>query len=548
MDNPGQQWSDWRQQIIGLGDQSSRKSYYPELQKRLEELRASEADLRTLFDSVTDAIFIHDDQGRVEDVNQTMLDMYRVTREQAVAFGIADYSEPGPQTARLPEILAGLHGASTRVLFEWKARRPLDGTVFDVEVALHATRWRNRAMIVAVVRDISERKQAELRQRKLEQQLMQAQKMESVGRLAGGVAHDFNNMLQSILGNVELALEDLPPGHALRECLDEIQRSAQRSAELTRQLLAFARKQTISPKVLDLNETVAGMLKMLRRLIGEDIELAWLPGTGLWPVMLDPSQVDQVLANLCVNARDAIADAGRITIETANVAFDDTYAAAHPECAPGDYVLLAVTDNGCGMDAATRAHLFEPFFTTKELGKGTGLGLATVFGIVKQNRGQINVYSEPGRGTTFKLYLPRAESPAPAAEPARTRRSPGGTETLLLVEDEEQILALGQRILQRLGYTVLAARNPEEALRLIEHYGAPIHLLITDVVMPGLNGRQLHERLRALQPGLKCLYMSGYTANVIAHQGILEAGVHFLQKPFTSESVGLRIREVLDSP
>ena len=396
--------------------------------------------------------------------------------------------------------------------------------------------------------DITEHKRAEAGREKLQAQLAQAQKMESVGRLAGGVAHDFNNMLQAILGNVSLALLDLPPDSPVCEYLEEVQKSARRSADLTRQLLAFARKQTIAPKVLDLNDTVVGMLKMLRRLIGEDIDMAWQPGVDLWPIKVDPSQIDQILANLCVNARDAIANTGKVTIETVNATLDAAYVQSHPECVPGDYVMLAVSDTGHGMDEATRAHLFEPFFTTKELGKGTGLGLATVFGIVKQNLGLISVDSEPGQGTTFKICLPRAEAEAPAAAPAGRKPTPRGTETVLLVEDEKQVLVLAQRILQQRGYTVLAARTPEAALRLAGEHSGAIHLLITDVVMPGMNGRELRNQLAALKPGMRCLYMSGYTADVIAHHGVLDEGVQFLQKPFTIESLAERVREALQQP
>jgi signal transduction histidine kinase/CheY-like chemotaxis protein len=395
--------------------------------------------------------------------------------------------------------------------------------------------------------EIAERQRTQEEKEKLQGQLAQAQKMESVGRLAGGVAHDFNNMLQAILGNAALALDDLPPGTPVRENLEEIQKSAQRSAELTRQLLAFARKQTIQPKILDLNDTVAGMLKMLRRLIGEDVNLAWLPGADLWAVRMDPSQIDQILANLCVNARDAIAGVGKVTIETGNVTLAAHGAQSPPDCVPGDYVLLAVSDNGRGMDAATRAHLFEPFFTTKELGKGTGLGLATVFGTVIQNQGLINVDSEPGQGTTFKIYLPRAKAEAVAAAQESARRSLRGTETVLLVEDEEQILNLGRRILQQYGYTVLALSTPQSALALAAQHAGPIHLLITDVVMPGMNGKELRDRLRSSHPQLKCLFMSGYTADVIADNGVLVDGVHFIQKPFTIESLVENVRSVCDA-
>jgi signal transduction histidine kinase len=395
--------------------------------------------------------------------------------------------------------------------------------------------------------DITERKRAEAERENLQAQLTQAQKMESVGRLAGGVAHDFNNMLQAILDNTSLALEELPPASPARECLQEIQQSAQRSADLTRQLLAFARKQTVAPRILDLNEAIQGMLKMLRRLIGEDIDLTWMPGKELWLVNVDPSQVDQILANLCVNARDAIADVGKLTIETANAVFDDEYCAGHPDSTPGEYVLLAVSDNGCGMDAETLSHLFEPFFTTKALGQGTGLGLATVYGAVKQNHGFINVYSEPGQGTTFKIYLPRhAAKAVPLAEAGRAQAEACGSETILLVEDEPAILSVATKTLERLGYRVLAARTPGEAIRLAKERRGRIDLLITDVVMPEMNGRDLARNLQSLYPDIRRLFMSGYTANVIAHQGVLDPGVHFLQKPFSVQDLGAKIREALE--
>ncbi|WCJ60205.1 PAS domain-containing protein [Fontisphaera persica] len=396
--------------------------------------------------------------------------------------------------------------------------------------------------------DITAQRDAEATQKKLREQLTQAQKLDSIGRLAGGVAHDFNNMLQAILGNIAIALEDLPPDSPVRENLREVEQAAQRSAELTRQLLAFARKQNVSPMVLDLNQTVTDMLKMLRRLIGENIQLDWKPGANLWHVFMDPGQLDQILANLCVNARDAISAHGLITIETANASLDTTYAATHAEVAPGDYVMLAVTDNGSGMDARTKAHLFEPFFTTKEPGKGTGLGLATVFGIVKQNRGLINVYSEPGQGSTFKVYLPRASqnaAPEIASPPATLRR---GNETILVVEDEAQVLALAERILSHHGYTVLSAHTPQEALRIAEQHPGTIHLLITDVIMPGMNGRELYLQLLPNRPNLRCLYMSGYTANVIAHQGIVDPGVNFIEKPFTIQSLLGKLNLALEAP
>ncbi|MFA6282673.1 MAG: PAS domain S-box protein [Desulfurivibrionaceae bacterium] len=394
--------------------------------------------------------------------------------------------------------------------------------------------------------DITGRKQAEEEKQKLQAQLLQAQKMESVGRLAGGVAHDFNNMLQTILGYSDLSLAQVEATNPVHEGLLEIRKAAMRSADLTRQLLAFARKQTANPKIIDLNDTVSGMLKMLQRLIGEDIDLAWLPGHSLWPVKMDPSQLDQILANLAVNARDAIADTGKITIETENISLDTAYCTGHPDALPGKYVQLMVSDNGCGMDKETTAQIFEPFFTTKEQGKGTGLGLATVYGIVRQNNGFVNLYSEPGQGTTFSIYLPSFISETvPVAETSRTEEPLNGTETVLLVEDDAAILDLGMTVLQRLGYTVLAANTPNMAIQLAQEQEGEIHLLITDVIMPEMNGRELAQRLSSLRPTMQCLYMSGYTANVIAHHGVLDPGIHFIQKPFSIDALGRAVREAL---
>jgi PAS domain S-box-containing protein len=403
--------------------------------------------------------------------------------------------------------------------------------------------------LVAVALDITVGKKAEEEKAKLEAQLQQAQKMESVGRLAGGVAHDFNNMLGVILGHTEMAMENMDPAEApLRGNLEEIRKAAERSANLTRQLLAFARKQTVAPKVLDLNETVVSMLKMLRRLVGEDINLVWLPGAELYQIKVDPSQVDQILANLCVNARDAIGGVGKLTIETANSTFDDDYCATHADAVPGEYVKLAVTDDGCGMDKATQERIFEPFFTTKGVGKGTGLGLATVYGIVKQNSGFINVTSEPDKGTTFEICLPRhvTVKTGPAqAEPLSVPVA-RGRETILVVEDEPAILDMTKTMLERLGYTVLTASTAREAIRLADAHVGVIHLLMTDVVMPEMNGRDLAKSLLTSYPALKRLFMSGHTADVIARHGVLEEGVHFIQKPFSKKDLAAMVREVLE--
>jgi PAS domain S-box-containing protein len=401
---------------------------------------------------------------------------------------------------------------------------------------------------VKLARMLTERKRAEEARETLQAQLVQAQKMESVGRLAGGVAHDFNNMLNVILGHTEMVLEDTPPGTELRADLEEIQKAAKRSADLTRQLLAFARRQTIAPKLLDLNEVIEGMLKMLRRLIGEDIDLLWKPALEVWPVLMDPTQIDQILANLVVNARDAIDGVGKITIETGTVRFDEAYCENHPGHSPGEYVLLAVSDDGCGMDKETLNSIFEPFFTTKPLGQGTGLGLATIYGIVKQNEGFVNVYSEPDKGTTFRIYIPRrvAEGAVPGQGPQAAQPATG-TETVLIAEDDAALLELSRRILERLGYRVLSSNSPQKAVEWARAYPGRIHLLITDVIMPGMSGRDLWREIKAIRPELKCLFMSGYTADVIAHRGILDENVNFLQKPFSVQSFSAKIREALGS-
>jgi PAS domain S-box-containing protein len=397
------------------------------------------------------------------------------------------------------------------------------------------------------IMNITDAKRAEAEKQKLQNQLAIAQKMELVGQLAGGVAHDFNNILGVILGYAELARMKIKPSDTLYADIEEIKKAAERSSALTHQLLAFARKQNMAPKVLDLNETVEGMLKMLRRLIGEDISLDWLPKAGLWSVKIDPAQVDQILANLCVNARYAIADVGKITIETENVAFDKTYCADNVEFIPGKYVMLAVSDDGCGMDKDILKKIFEPFFTTKEVGQGTGLGLSTVYGIVKQNNGFINVYSETGKGTTFKIYLPRnVDESVKVEEEIATEIPRGYGETVLIVEDDPAILKLVEKILDELGYTVLTADSPDKAIRLVKESKCSIHLLITDVIMPKINGRELETQIKAICPGIKCLFMSGYTANIIANRGVLDEGVQFIQKPFSIKDLAAKVRTMLD--
>lgn len=400
---------------------------------------------------------------------------------------------------------------------------------------------------VHIMRDITDHRRAEEAHRKIQQQLLQSQKMEAIGQLAGGIAHDFNNMLAVIGCTAEMLMQNSDLDKPSHKNLQQILTAAKHSRDLTMQLLAFARRQIIEPKVLDLNVAIPDMLTMLRRIITEDIELSWIPGADLWLVSVDPAQIDQILANLLVNSRHAISGAGRVSVGTENVTIDEDYCAHQVDAVPGEYVMLAVSDTGCGIAEDELAHVFEPFFTTRDLGQGTGLGLATVYGIARQNSGFINVYSELGKGTTFRIYFPRyagepAESPADMVE----ETPQGQGETVLVVEDEPSLLKICRSILEKLNYTVLTAGSPAEAIRLVSDYGGAIDLLLTDVVMPQLNGRELFEQLGQLRPGLKCLFMSGYTTDVIEHRGVLDSGVEFISKPFSKRELSIRIREAME--
>lgn len=404
------------------------------------------------------------------------------------------------------------------------------------------------AYALSVIEMERERQIFEKKSEALEGQLQQAQKMESIGRLAGGVAHDYNNMLSVITGYTELAMDKLERDHPVFHDLGEILTATKRSAEITKQLLAFARKQPISPKIIDLNKSVETMLKTLRRLIGEDIDLAWLPGRNIRSIKMDPSQIDQILANLCVNARDAITGVGKVTIGTENISIDREYCEIHQGFVPGEFSVLTVSDDGCGIDNKTIEMVFEPFFTTKPKGMGTGLGLATVYGIVKQNNGFINVYSESGQGTTFRVYFPAEENTAAENQEGTGKNIEAGNgELILLVEDEPAIMTLGGKMLEKLGYNVLTAATPKEALELASESGNKIKLLLTDVIMPEMNGRELSAKISGIIPGIKTIYMSGYTADVIAHRGILDEGVYFIQKPFSMAELGKKVSETINS-
>ena len=521
--------------------------------KKVGELLSQQVDFKErIFNSTDSHLAILDDQGRILEVNAAWtLFAHNNGGDDRTCGPGAEYFRTCSLSAGCTEAAEGAYqgirqvqqGVLPRFDIEYPCDSPTEKRWYFMRVLPLQGR---PGMVLISHENITKRKQAEEENIKLENQLQQAQKMEAIGQLAGGVAHDFNNMLGVILGHTEMAMEAMGPSQPLFADLQEIRKAAQRSAAITRQLLAFARKQTVVLKILNLNETIEGMLNMLRRLIGENINLVWMPGTGLWPVKIDPSQVDQILANLCINARSAITGVGKITVATENSTLDEDYSASHMPTLPGEYLRLTVSDSGCGMDTLTLAHIFEPFFTTKEIGEGTGLGLATVFGVVKQNNGIISVDSEPGKGATFTIYLPRhlgEGGPAPVIHVEKPTRI--GKETLLLVEDEPAILKMTTTMLQLLGYRVLAAKTPGEAERLARDFTGTIDMLITDVIMPEMDGRTLAARLLAIKPRLKGLFMSGYTAKIISQHGVLDQGVYFIEKPFTKKELAAKIGEVL---
>ena len=515
-----------------------------------EELRQSEERFRSSFEHSSVGMALQQPDGGYFRVNHAFCDLLGYSEPELLAIPFQHVTHPderGTDVAHNRAMTAG-----ERSWYQQEKRYlHKSGRVIWALVSVSLVRDSRARPLYFIVQaqDVTAGKQAEESRAQLEDQLRQAQKMEAVGRLAGGVAHDFNNLLTVIRGRAELLLRRLAADDPQRRHLDLLEQSAGRAAALTQQLLAFSRKQVLQPKVLDLNTLLGEIEQMLRRLIGEDIEVVVKPGPALSAVEADPSQLEQVLMNLVVNARDAMPGGGRLTLETANVELDEASARSHPGARPGTYVMLAVSDSGIGMDAETQARLFEPFFTTKGPGKGTGLGLATVYGIVKQSGGSIWVYSEVGLGTTFKIYLPRVHGGSEGAEPMGVKVAPTqGSETVLLVEDEAAVRHLAREILQSQGYTVLEARHPGEALRLgAEHLG-PIHLMVTDVVMPQMGGREVANRLASRRPEMRVLYMSGYTDEAIVHQGVLDAGTAFLQKPFSVTGLAQKVHEVLSDP
>jgi hypothetical protein len=508
-----------------------------------ERLRRSEERYRQLFEDSPLAMWVYDlETLRIIAVNERAIELYGYDRQEFGSLIVTEILVEEEESRRF--YIGGAPPESGEKTFRHLRK---DGSTIFVEASTQDIELDGREARLVAANDVSARKRAEEALRKTEEQLRQAQKMEAVGRLAAGVAHDFNNLLSVVLGCSNLVLDELKPGDPLHAEIDEVRKAGERGGALTRQLLAFSRKQMLRPSVLDLNQVVVAIEPMLRRILGEDVQLSVLPARSLGAVFADPGQIEQILMNLVVNARDAMPEGGSVTIETADHDLDAAYADEHLDVTPGRYVMFAVSDTGQGMDATVQERIFEPFFTTKDSGKGTGLGLSTVFGIVKQSGGHIWVYSEVGKGTTFRIYLPRCEKAAKVAAPVPAPSTLEGSETVLLVEDQEQVRMVTRAILRRHGYNVLDAQNAGEALLICERYEAKIHLLLTDVVMPRMSGRELATRLAPLKPEMKVIFMSGYTENAIVHHGVIDAGVAFLQKPITPAVLARKVRETLDS-
>lgn len=512
------------------------RSVAHDITERLTAVRAlkhSEAQWRALFDNTLDTVLIANDSGIYVDANPAASNLFGVPIAEIVGHTINDFIDVAhhKEAARMWETFIAVG--------ELKGVVPIlrpDGKRLEVDFAAKSNYTPGRHL--SVLRDLTD-------QKKLEEQFRQAQKMEAVGHLAGGVAHDFNNLLTAIIGYCDLSLRRLKPNDIVRRNIEEVKKAGERAAGLTRQLLAFSRKQILQPKVLDINEVVADTLKMLSRLIGENVQLSSTFDPALGLVKADPGQIEQVLINLVVNARDAMPHGGEITIETSNATFDSERNQNHATAQPGSHIRLTVSDTGCGMDGETQAHIFEPFFTTKATGKGTGLGLSTVYGIIQQSGGHITVESAKGHGTTFSVYLPRVNAVLEVNESLAIEAS-HSTETLLIVEDEALVRDMTRLILEQVGFTVLVVPDGDEALKLIEENQQPIHLMLTDVVMPGMSGRQLADKVKMLRPSIRILFMSGYTDDAIVHHGVLEEGTPFLEKPFTPVGLIRKVREVLD--
>ena len=533
-------WNELRAKVLGLGERSMRKSYYPELQARLADLER----FRALLDKARDGILLAGmPDGLLLDANETALQALKIDKQALSGKYLSEALGDEPATL----LMAQNGDESSRGSAPLPIIRSNDR---DFEVTVSRERIGEEDFAVVLLHDITERLKAEADRKRLEGQLHRAQRLESLGKLAGGVAHDFNNLLTGIGGNAELLLMELDEDDPHRERLTEIIQGVQSAAGLTHQLLAFSRKQMVEPRVMNLNQVIEYTEKMLRRLIGEDIELSTHLTENLNAIRIDPNQVEQILVNLAVNARDAMPNGGKLTLETMNLFLEDSRWIGRGEGPQGDVVMLAVSDNGIGMDETIRNKVFEPFFTTKETGRGTGLGLAMVYGSVRQHGGGIEVYSEPGRGSTFKIYFPAVFEKSdsyPQPRPS-TEALPHGTETVLVVEDNAAVRRLAVNLLQKLGYRVLEAPDGPTALVMMAEKPERLDLLLTDVVMPDMNGKELALRLGETRPVMKVLYSSGYTEQVIAHHGVLEQGIHFIAKPYATGALARKVRTVLDFP
>jgi len=540
----------FRKEVIWNG-QRQFQVIYQDITKRKqaeEALRQSEERYRTILEDIEEGYFEVTLAGRPTFLNNSMSKIHGYPREELLGIDYRHFTDEENAKKLVEAFNRVYRTGEPGELLDYEIIRK-DGTKRQVEViaSLKKDLSGNPIGFRGITRDVTERKQAEEKMESLQEQLRQSQKMEAIGRLAGGIAHDFNNLLTIIKGYSQLSLIELKEDIPLKKNIEQIDRATDKAANLVRQLLAFSRRQIMEMKVLDLNAILRNLDNMLRRVIGEDIELVTVLAEDLGRVKTDPGWIEQAIMNLAVNARDAMASGGKLTIETGNVDLDEAYRGGHVAVEPGRYVMLSVSDTGAGKSPEVMERLFEPFFSTKEKDKGTGLGLSTVYGIVKQSEGDIWVYSEPGKGATFKIYLPRVD------ELLEERRAKDvgnelsrGNETILLVEDEEEVRKLALRVLERQGYKVLAARQGDEALLMCEQHKGPIHLMLTDVVMPGMNGHELAKRLESLHPEMKVVYMSGYTDDAIVHHGVLEKGMNYIQKPFTVNGLTRKVREVLD--
>lgn len=523
---------------------------YNDIKDEVKKFKDSEERFRILVNTIPELIWLKDIEGNYLSCNKTFENFVGISQEEII--GKSNYDIVSKDIADTfkeydLKVLKEQEPFFTEEKVE-NLQNPGEYRTLEITKVPMFDFDKKIIGILSIAKDITSKKEAEEEHGKLMEQLNQMQKIESVGRLAGGVAHDFNNMLGVIIGHAEIAIDQIEESDPVHEDIKEIIKAAERSADVTKQLLAFARKQAIKPKIIDLNDSIAGMFKMLKRFIGEDIFLELRNEEKLWSVKIDSSQLDQILANLCVNARDAISGSGKITIETANIKIDKSYVDYNAEALEGDFVMLSVSDTGCGISKDVLQHVFEPFFTTKDKTKGTGLGLATVYGIIKQNHGFINVYTEPGVGTVFRVYLPRYrgdEAGSLYIKKAKVEIAKG-TETILLVEDEAPMLDIVKKILEKQGYNVIPVLLPEQAIETVKNYEGTIDLIITDVIMPGMNGPEMIAVINNIIPGIKHLFMSGYTSDVIAHHGVLNKGVELIQKPFSSNDMAIKVRKLLE--